>query len=143
VVVGGTVTVVVLVDGEVVVDDIEVVDVVVVDEVVVDEVVVVDVVVDVVVVGATQPPASHASQQLGTAPTHALPPFGARQASALRLVAQRVTPRRFVRQQVTAPGRPHVERAAQRRTSRRQAFGRRPAATRASAIVLAHRTQER
>jgi hypothetical protein len=126
------------VNGEVVVVVVGLTVVELVDDEVVDVVVVV---VDVVVVvGDTQPPDPHASQQLGTEPTHALPPFGARQASAVRFVAHRVTPRRFVRQHVTAPGRPHVERAAQRRTSRRQAAGRSPAATRASAIVVAHRT---
>src|SRR5262249_13916576 len=56
---------------------------------------------DVVVVVAVQPPASQASQQLGTAPTHALPPFGATQRSAVRLSAQEIVPERGVRQHAT------------------------------------------
>jgi hypothetical protein len=63
------------------------------------------------------PPAEHASQQLEAAPTQALPPFGGRQRSALRLMLQRVLPAASVRQQVTKPSRPHVECAAQLTTS--------------------------
>jgi hypothetical protein len=95
----------------------------------------VDVVVDVVVVGGVQPPAAQASQQLVKAPMHALPPAGAEQAAALRLSAQRVAPPR-VRQQVTNPGRPQVERAAHRRTARTQAGDR----ARCRATSSAHRT---
>jgi hypothetical protein len=62
-------------------------------------VVVVDV--DDVVVVVAQPPASQASQQLGTAPPHALPPFGAMQRAAVRLSAQEVWPERRVRQHAT------------------------------------------
>lgn len=56
---------------------------------------------DVVVVVALQPPAVQASQQLGTAPAHALPPFGATQRAALRLSEQEVVPERRVRQHAT------------------------------------------
>jgi hypothetical protein len=52
----------------------------------------------VVVVVALQPPATQASQQLGTVPTQALPPFGATQRVAVRLSAQEVLPERGVRQ---------------------------------------------
>ena len=68
------------------------------------------------VVGTTQPPFWQASQQLESAPAHALPPLGALQAAAFFLIEHLVTPLRLVRQQVTKPGRPHVERAAQRCT---------------------------
>jgi hypothetical protein len=72
----------------------------------------------VVVVVALQPPASQASQQLGTAPTHALPPFGgATQRAAVRLSAQEVVPERRVRQHVTKPGLPQVDLEAQRLTT--------------------------
>jgi hypothetical protein len=62
-----------------------------------------------VVVGGGQLPPSHASQQLETEPAHAVPPFGARQYAALRLMLQRVLPRASVRQHATDPGLPHVE----------------------------------
>ena len=71
--------------------------------------------------GVTQPPCWHASQQLGKLPVQAEPPDGALQRSAERLIAQRVLLREFVRQHVTAPARPHVERAAQRSTWPRHA----------------------
>jgi hypothetical protein len=67
----------------------------------------------VVVVTAPQVPPAHASQQLGTLLTQALPPFGGLHLSAPRLMLQRVLPLSSVRQQATAFGRPHVERAAQ------------------------------
>jgi hypothetical protein len=60
-----------------------------------------DVVDGVVVVVAVQPPASQASQQLGRAPAHALPPLGATQRAAVRLRVQGVVPVRRVRQHVT------------------------------------------
>jgi hypothetical protein len=69
-----------------------------------DVVVVVDVV--------TQPPTPHASQQLVNVPTH--PPARTHR-SAVRRTAQR-GPLGVVRQHVTAPGRPQVERRAQRMT---------------------------
>jgi hypothetical protein len=92
------------------------------------EVVVVDVVVTVLVV--TQPLPVHASQQLAGVPTQALPPAGGVQSAALRFTTQRVAPFERVRQQVTAPGRPQVEREAQRRTSPLQSGGRSMAPTR-------------
>jgi hypothetical protein len=52
-----------------------------------------------------------ASQQLAKLPTHAEPPFGALQLAALDFVEHFVTPL-LVRQQVTNPGLPQVDRAA-------------------------------
>jgi hypothetical protein len=78
-------------------------------------------VVDVEVVLGTQSPPPHASQQLVTVPTHAMPPLGARQRAASFFTLQRCRPAALVRQQATAPTRPQVERAAQRFTSALQA----------------------
>jgi hypothetical protein len=61
-----------------------------------------------------------ASQQLVNAPTHAVPPAGALQLSAVCLVAHFVTPAAFVRQQVTNPAFPHVDLAAHFFTAPRQ-----------------------
>ena len=58
-----------------------------------------------------EPPAPHASQQLGTDPTHAVPPGGALQ-FPLCLVEQVVLPVALVWQQVTKPGLPQVDCAA-------------------------------
>ena len=100
--------VVVLVDGQVVnVDPPSVVD----DP---DDVVVV------VVVVVAHPPSVQASQQLATSPTQADPPFGAPHFAGLLLIEQLVLPLFVVRQQVTKPDLPHVERAAQRLTKREQ-----------------------
>ena len=63
--------------------------------------------------GPHELPGPHASQQLGTDPTHAVPPGGALQKAALLLVEQVVWPVRVVRQQVTKPGMPQVDCAAQ------------------------------
>jgi hypothetical protein len=94
---------------------------------------------DVTVVVARQPPASHASQQLGTAPTQARPPLGATQRSALGLILHDVLPERRVRQQVTKPGLPHVDFEAHRLTTRTQLLS----ASTASATSAAHRTYAR
>lgn len=91
---------------------------------------------EVVVVVALQPPAAHASQQLGADPTHALPPFGATQRSALRLSAHDVVPELRVRQHVTKPGLPHVDLAAQRLTTPAQPL----LTSAAAASSTAHRT---
>ena len=64
-------------------------------------VVVVDADVVVVVVVVAQPPPAHASQQLGSEPTHALPPRGATQRAAVRFTAHESLPELRVRQQVT------------------------------------------
>jgi len=77
----------------------------------------------VVVVPAAHPLAVHASQQLGTTPTQAWPPAGEWQDAADRLMLQRVSPRAFVRQQVTDAGRRQVDRAAHRTTLPRQFRG--------------------
>ena len=71
----------------------------------------------VVVVVTVQPPLPHASQQLGADPTHTCPPLGALHDDARRFTVHLVVPFDFVRQHVTAPGFPQVERAAQRRTA--------------------------
>ena len=91
-------------------------------------VVLVVVVVDVLdtVVDGWQLPPTQASQQLGTDPTHAVPPFGARQKSALLLMLHRVRPRESVRQQATEPGLPHVELPAHSRNLARHGPRRSP-----------------
>lgn len=94
----------------------------------------------VVVVGGTHPPAPHASQQLVYAPTHALPPRGATHLAALERMAQLVSPFGDVRQHVTTPGRPHVERAAQRWTAFLHVGRSASCSTRARATPSAHRT---
>jgi len=78
------------------------------------DVVVAAAVVVVVLTGAPHEPSGpHASQQLGTDPTHAVPPGGGSQADALLLIEQRVLPLLLVRQQVTKPGLPQVDRDSQ------------------------------
>jgi hypothetical protein len=74
----------------------------------------------VVVVVVAQPPAVHASQQVVSWPTHAEPPLGATHFAELVLIEHFVVPLLVVRQQVTKPGLPHVERAAHRLTKRAQ-----------------------
>jgi len=59
--------------------------------------------------GPHELPGPHASQQLGTDPTHADPPRGGLQADALLLIEQLVSPSLSVRQQVTKPGLPQVD----------------------------------
>jgi hypothetical protein len=70
------------------------------------------VVVLVVVVVVTHPEAVHASQQLANSPTHAVPPCGGTHDAALFFVVHFVFPVAVVRQHVTNPGFPQVERAA-------------------------------
>src|SRR5262249_24399469 len=79
----------------------------------------------VVVVGGAQPPAMQASQQLDRWPAHALPPTGGTHAAALRLTLHLVCPFAFVRQHVTAHGRPHVDFVAHFFTAEAQLTGRR------------------
>jgi len=74
--------------------------------------VVVTVVVVELVVGAAQPLAVHASQQLANCPTHREPPLGATHLAGPLLIEHLVTPLLFVRQHVTKPGLPQVERDA-------------------------------
>ncbi len=74
-----------------------------------------------------QPPVTQASQQLGRCPTHDVPCLVALQCAASLLMLQVVFPFAGVRQQVTKPGFPHVERAAQSATARLQDFGKVPA----------------
>ena len=75
------------------------------------------------VVPPPHPPPVHASQQLGCVPTQALPPFGAVHASAPFTTLHVVVPLASVRQQVTAPGFPHVELDAQFMTVLAQSSG--------------------
>jgi hypothetical protein len=89
--------------------------------------------------GDAHPVAVHASQQLGCTPTHAVPPLGALHAAALLLVEHFVTVP-FVRQQVTKPALPHVERAAHLTTAPLQVFGSVFAATAALATPATHLT---
>jgi hypothetical protein len=70
------------------------------------------------------PEAGHASQQLGAAPTHALPPLGGVHAAAPLLTLHVVLPSAVVRQQVTKPNLPQVDCAAQVLTASTQLGGR-------------------
>jgi hypothetical protein len=71
-------------------------------------------------------PAPHESQQLAAVPAQACPPFGALHWLAFDLIEQFTLPRLSTRQQVMAPGLPHVELAAQRMTSPLHSLGRSP-----------------
>lgn len=127
--------VVVVVTGGAVVDVVGGTVVVVVDAVVL---VVDGVVVDVVTGGAvvvvvpwqtnapSGEPAPQESQQLVPLPAHAWPPFGALHLSALDLMEHFVLPFLSTRQQVTDPGLPQIDRAAQLVTSPRHSLGRSP-----------------
>ncbi len=90
--------------------------------------------------GNAQPPLVHASQQLGRCPTQACPRLGGLHAAALGLMLHLVAPLASVRQQVTNPGFPQVDRAAQTFAARRQALGKPPALTAALATRAAHLT---
>jgi len=92
----------------------------------------------VVVAGAAQLAAAQASQQLDAVPAQALPPGGALHGCPPLLTLQRLPPSARVRQQVTSPGRPQVERAAQRTTAVRH-WGR---SVPRRAAVLATRTTQ-
>src|SRR5438876_1039190 len=106
--------------------------VVVVDAVVVVVVTVVVVVVVVLPGGGHVPPGPHASQQLDADPTHAELPLGGRHLPS-RLILHFVSPSSLVRQQVTKPGRPQVDRSAHRSTTSSHASRSNPASTAASA----------
>jgi len=86
-------------------------------------------VVVVVLPAGTQPPCSHASQQLGNSPTQALPPRGGLQDPARRLMLHVVLPLASVRQQVTAPALPQVDWSAQPTTTPAHSSRREPSAT--------------
>jgi len=102
-------------------------------ELVVDATVVVVVggggVVVVVLPAGTQPPCSHASQQLGKFPTQALPPRGGLQNPARFLMLHVVLPAASVWQQVTALGLPQVEPAAHPMTTSAHSSRSDPSAT--------------
>ena len=87
-------------------------------------------------VDVVEQPFVHASQQC--AQRLGVPPCAAHRA-ALASMRQPVLPLRSV-QQATAPGCPHVERAAHRRTSLRHPDGRRPSRLRTRTTSRAHRT---
>jgi len=86
-------------------------------------------VVVVVLPAGTQPPCSHASQQLGNSPTQALPPCGGLQNLPRRLMLHVVLPAASVRQQVTAPALPQVDCAAQPMTTSAHSSRREPSVT--------------
>ena len=73
--------------------------------------------------GAAQPPETQASQQLGRWPTHAVPCLVALQCAASLFVLHTVLPFAVVRQQVTKPGFPQTDRAAQSIAARLHPFG--------------------
>jgi hypothetical protein len=82
----------------------------------------------------------HASQQLGTLLTQAVPPLSGLHGETRGFVWQRVAPAAVVRQQVTNPNFPHVERAAHRLTRPLQSFGRSRARARCLATAAAQLT---
>jgi hypothetical protein len=83
-------------------------------------VVVVVVVVVVEVAVTTHPVGEHASQQLERALTQACPPRGGVQRLKALVTEHLVVPLKSVRQHVTAPGLPQVDRAAHRLTKAAQ-----------------------
>jgi hypothetical protein len=97
-------------------------------------------VVDVVVLGQT--PAGQASQTLGDELRYECPPLGgcARQARALRLIAQVVVPLGVVRQHVTESRLPHTERCAQLITAALQRRDKAPETTASCATRETHDT---
>jgi hypothetical protein len=104
---------------------------------------VVGAIVEVVVVvlpGVGHVPAPHASQQLDTVPTHALPPRGALQAAAPCLTLHLVVPCASVRQHVTEFFLPQVELDAHCITESWHADGSEPSRTAAFATCAAHLT---
>ena len=88
----------------------------------------------VVVVGATQPPASQASQQLAKAPVQ--PPRAVHLSGVVTL--QLVRPPGLVVQHGAMPARPQLEFFAQRFTLAAHAFGNVPATTRAFVTPTTH-----
>ena len=94
----------------------------------------------VVVVTEAHVPAPQPSQQLGTSPTHIEPPFGGMHAVAFDFTAHVLLPLAVVRQQVTKPGRPHVDCFAHFATSARHDFGRLPRFAAAFAARATHCT---
>src|SRR5262245_8901359 len=96
----------------------------------------------VVVVTSVQLPALQLSQQLDVVPTHAEPPLGAAHVVWLDFTEHLVTPFAVVRQQVTKPDSPQVDRFAQRTTIARHCVGRLPLFTAASAFCVTHRTYD-
>jgi hypothetical protein len=89
-------------------------------------------------VGVEQPPCEHASQQLARVPAHAVPPGGALQRSAARLIVHAVLPATSVEQQETAPGLPQAERRAHACTKRLQPAGSAPLVTWTSRMRAEH-----
>src|SRR5919204_73382 len=86
------------------------------------------------------PSSAHASQQLGSELTHAMPPGGALQSFSLCLILQCVLPSLSVRQQVTESGLPHVDCAAQCTTASLHSCRSDPSLTAACAMWSAQRT---
>ncbi|HUE30081.1 MAG TPA: hypothetical protein VMR79_04360 [Verrucomicrobiae bacterium] len=94
----------------------------------------------VVLPGDGHVPAPHASQQLDTVPTHAVPPRGALQAAALCLMLHRVVPCASVRQQATEFFLPQADIAAQCTTASWHPAGSEPSRTAALATCATHFT---
>jgi hypothetical protein len=69
-----------------------------------------------------QPVAVQASQQLANRPTQAEPPLDVAHLAGSLLMEHRVVPRLFVRQQVTKPTRPQIDRDAHLLTNRVQSL---------------------
>jgi hypothetical protein len=80
----------------------------------------------VVVTAPEQVPALQLSQQLGTVPTHAVPPLGTTHFDSLGATEHLVWPIEFVRQQVTKSGLPQVDLRAQLTTLALHSLGRLP-----------------
>src|SRR5262245_22505373 len=80
----------------------------------------------VVITAPGQVPALQLSQQLGTVPTHAVPPLGATHFDSLGATEHLLWPVEFVRQQVTKPDLPQVDLRAQLTTLALHCFGRLP-----------------
>jgi hypothetical protein len=96
----------------------------------------------VVVVAPEQLPALQLSQQLGTVPTHADPPWSAVHFAWLDFREHFVLPFVVVRQHVTKPGAPQVDFLAHRTTSALHCFGRLPLFAAAFAIPATHWTYD-
>jgi len=85
-------------------------------------------------------PSAHASQQLGSDPTHAVPSCGALQSLSLCLMLHFVWPCSSVRQQVTKSGLPQVDCAAQCTTASLHSWRSDPSLVAASATCCTQLT---
>jgi hypothetical protein len=90
---------------------------------------------------SAQPPRTHPVQQLANMLVQAVPPVGGWHSPSLDLIEHLVWPLLSVRQQVTAPGRPQVDRSAHSTTFPRQSWGKRCAFARCFATAAAQETK--